>query len=421
MNLAPYRTVLGYPRVRGLLVFGVLARVPQTAAGVVLTLYVVVGLHQGYGAAGLVGTVGTVGMALGGPWRGRAVDRVGLRRALAPSLLVGVPSWLVAPLLSYPWLLLDAFVGGLLALPIFGLMRQSLAALVPEEHRRTTYALDSIGVEVSFMIGPAAGVLVATQASPALGLVVVGVSLGLAGIGLMVLDPATTSAQARDGGVHEAEERGHAEGGALADTAVERAGGHAWLPAWLGPELASVLGASVAATLVLAGTDVSIVAALREHGALPMTGLVFVAWGIGSIIGGAVYGALPHRVPAFVLLLGLGLLTIPVGLAPGPWLLTLTILPAAALCAPVITATAESVSRLVPESVRGEALGWHTSSLMVGNAIGAPLAGSVIDASAPWAGFAVVGAAGVVLAVVGLTVEAARRTGRSSPLLVDGT
>ena len=33
-----------------------------------------------------VGAATTVGMAIGGPWRGRMVDRMGLRRALAPGL-----------------------------------------------------------------------------------------------------------------------------------------------------------------------------------------------------------------------------------------------------------------------------------------------------------------------------------------------
>ena len=60
----------------------------------------------------------------------------------------------------------------------------------------------------------------------------------------------------------------------------------------------------------------------------------------------------------------------------------------------MITATAEGVAGCVPEQVRGEAMGWHGSALTIGSAIGAPLAGAAIDAIAPWAGFAVVGATG---------------------------
>ena len=85
--------------------------------------------------------------------------------------------------------------------------------------------------------------------------------------------------------------------------------------------------------------------------------------------------------------------------------LAVAILPAGALCAPVITATAEEVTRRVPERVRGEAMGWHGSAMTVGIALGAPLAGSAIDATGPWAGFAGVGVVGAVLAVGGLAVQ----------------
>src|SRR5207342_3948079 len=80
VTLTPYRRVLRQPGVTRLLVFATLARVPMMASGIVLTLHVVLTMHLGYAAAGLVGTTTTLGMAIGGPWRGRALDRVGLRK-----------------------------------------------------------------------------------------------------------------------------------------------------------------------------------------------------------------------------------------------------------------------------------------------------------------------------------------------------
>src|SRR3954464_14724122 len=124
MSLSPYRRVLARPGVSRLLLFGVLARVPATAAGVVLTLHVVLTLGRGYAAAGLVATAATVGMALGSPWRGRAVDRLGLRRALAPSILAEALVWGSAPFVPYRVLLVVAFAGGLLRPPHFPLPRQ---------------------------------------------------------------------------------------------------------------------------------------------------------------------------------------------------------------------------------------------------------------------------------------------------------
>jgi MFS family permease len=397
MSLTPYRRVLSRPGVPRLLLFATLARVPLTAAGVVLTLHVVMTLRLGYAAAGLVATAATVGMAIGAPWRGRAVDRLGLRRALLPSIVAEGVVWGSAPFLGYRLLLVVAFAGGVLGLPIFTIARQSLSVLVSEEQRRTAYSLDSMGVELSFMAGPALGVVVATQLSTTIALLGVGVCMVVAGIALVAFNPPTRSVQAldADADAEHADER--QTGAELTSSAGVRT--------WFSPGLAAVLGATVAAALVLAGTDVGVVALLRQHGAVTLTGVIFAFWGLGSMLGAVVYGSMHRPISPLVLLGGLALLTIPVGLAADPWLLAALILPAGALCAPVITATAEQVARRVPERARGEAMGWHGSALTVGTALGAPLAGSAIDAAAPWAGFVAVGAVGLVLALAGLAVQ----------------
>ncbi|WP_088288921.1 MFS transporter [Kineosporia sp. A_224] len=403
MALAPYRAVLSVPGVLRLLLFGVLARVPQTAAGIVLSLHVVGPLGRGWAAAGLVGTASTVGMAIGSPWRGRAVDTQGLRRALVPSVVASALVWGTAPFVGYRLLLALAIVGGVLSLPIFTVMRQSLAVMVPAGSRRSAMALDSVGVELSFMAGPALGVLLATQLSTSAAILSVGGCIVVSGLALIAFDPPTRSA---DGVAAEvaAEEQAAAVGLVPAAVPVPARG------RLTSPAMLAVLGATAAATVVLAGTDVSVVAHLRADSALALTGLIFAAWGIGSIVGGLVYGTLHRPVSPLLLLLGLGVLSIPVGLAPSPWLLALTMLPAAALCAPVITSTSEAIVRLVPEAVRGEAMGWHGSALQVGSAVGAPLAGVAIDAHGAWAGFAAVGAAGVVLALAGLGILRLRRS-----------
>jgi MFS family permease len=401
VSIAPYRAVLRLPGVARLLIFAVIARIPQTASSVALTLYVVGRLGLGYAAAGLVAMAATVGMAASGPWRGRAVDRQGLRRSMVPAVIGSALSWGAAPFVGFVPLIAVAFGGGVLGVPIFGVVRQSLSVLVPAEQRRTAYALDSIGTEISFMVGPAAGVLLATQLSPTVALVAVGTGSVLAGVGLIVLNPPTRSPQAAaDVGADV-----DADAATYADAdATHRGRAH-----WYTPALLAVLGATLAGGLVLAGTDVALVARLRESGALSLTGLVFLAWSAGSVVGGAVYGALHRTIPPMALLLVMAVLTVPVGLAPSPALLAVTILPAAALCAPLLSSTAEAVSRLVPERARGEAMGWHGSAITVGSALGAPLSGAAIDAVGPWAGFAAVGGAGGALAAAGLVLLRWRR------------
>ncbi len=390
MPFDPYRRVLAVPGVRRLTVLGVVARIPHTAMGLVLTVHVTQTLGQGYAVAGLLVAALTVGMALGAPWRGRAVDRLGLRRALLPSVVGELLLWTAAPWLPLPLLLPAVVLAGFLGLPVFTILRLALSVMVPEAQRRAAFALDSVAVELSFMVGPALGVLVAVQVSTTVALVAIGVFEAVAGLALMALNPPTTSAQRSTpvlvGAAKSPRQRVPITGA-----------------------LVAVLGATAGSTIVLAGTDVSVVAAMRADDHVALTGLVLGIWAFASLLGGLVYGLLPRSIPPLVLLLALGLLTAPVGFATTPVTLSLALLGAGFLCAPVITATAEVVTSLVPESIRGEAMGWHGSALTSGVALGAPLAGVAIDQVGPWAGFASVGVTGVLLALAGLLAASTRR------------
>ena len=396
LDLRPYRDALALPGLRPLLLVAVLARVPVAATAVVMTLHVL-DLGHGYFAAGLVGATITVGSAVGAPLLGRLVDRRGLRPMLLLTTAVSALFWATAPVLPYPVLLGTAFIGGLLALPVFSVVRQSIAALVPPAHRRQAYALDSMSVEVSFMIGPAGAVALATSVSPTLTMYAVGGGIVLAGLTLLVLNPPT---RARD------EETTPAQ---LVP----------WRQ-WLTPRLLGLLAGGAASTLVIAGTDVAVVAVLRDAGQVDWTGVVLALWASYSLVGGFTYGALSRPVPSLSLTVVLGLVTIPVGLGSGEWwLLALALLPSGALTAPTVAATADAVSRLVPASVRGEAMGLHGSAMTVGLALGAPLAGAVIDATSPAWGFAATGLLGALIALAVLPSELRHR--RSAAATVSPT
>ncbi|MEH0843050.1 MFS transporter [Micromonospora sp. CPCC 205711] len=400
MNLTPYRHALALPGLRPLLLVSVLARIPLTATGVTLTFFVVLDLGRGYGAAGLVGAALTVGAAVGSPLLGRLVDRRGLRPVLALTTVAEAIFWASAPALSFPVLLPAAFLAGLLALPVFSVVRQSIAALVPAEQRRPAYALDSMSVELSFMVGPAVAVALAATISAQTTLWLVGAGIVASGVAFWLLNPPTRDA---------------AEPAGPRPRVARRE--------WLTPQLLAVLAVSTAATLVLGGTDVAVVAVLRAGGEVGWTGAVLTAWAIASLVGGFAYGAVHRSFSPLVLVAALAACTIPVGLGGGHWwLLCLALLPAGALCAPTLAATADAVSRLAPAGVRGEAMGLHGSAVTVGIALGAPLAGAVIDASAPPWGFAVTGALGLLVALVVLPVELRhRRQAATRPDLVHAT
>ncbi|HEY0641135.1 MAG TPA: MFS transporter [Pseudonocardiaceae bacterium] len=393
MNLAPYRAVLALPGVRGLSLLALVARMPVVSIGVVFTLHVVVGLGYGYGPAGLVGAAGTIGTALGAPALGRVVDRYGLRRMLGVTTVAQAAFWACAPWLPYAALLVAAFVGGLLTLPVFSVVRQALAAMVPEGRRRAAYSLDSMSVELSFMVGPVVAVLVCTQLSTTVAMLGIGVLVVASGVALYALNPPVKS-----------------EGSGAAGRVPVRV--------WLRPAMVAVFVATTACTLVLAGADVAVVAALQSTGQVSWVGLVLALWGFMSLVGGFVYGAIKRSISGVLLALVMAAFTIPVGLFGNTWwVLCLALIPAGVLCAPTLAALADEISRLAPESVRGLVMGLHGSALTAGFAIGAPLGGAVIDAAGPSWAFAVTGVAGLALALAALAVVRGRLAPPASMVL----
>ncbi|BCW58270.1 MFS family permease [Paenarthrobacter nicotinovorans] len=429
MNFALYKEMLSIRPVRRLLVVGMIARIPHSAAGVLLTLHIVLTLNQGYAAAGAAAAVMTIGIAVGAPWRGRRVDTVGLRKALIPSVVSETVIWSIVPHVSYEWLLPLVFVGGLFTLPIFSVVRQSLGVMVEGEQRRSAFALDSIATELVFMIGPAVGAIVATAGFSAIGLTAVGISVSVAGLFLMWFNPPTRSETACT--PEESADRAAADLAAAEAAMVASAPAHVQEAAsemtsptsrsaalksrvarnftWFTASVAALFAVAAGSGMVLSGSDVSIVGLLERGGHENQIGIVFFFWCASSVVGGLIYGSMKRSISPMLLLLGMAALTIPMGFAQDTWTLAFLSLLPGLLCAPVLSASSEKVADLVDEERRGEAMGWYGSALTAGVALGAPLAGVFIDTVGPSAGFAAIGSAGVLLCVAGLLLTSLRR------------
>lgn len=380
MPTTTYADVLRLHGVARLFVVSFIARIPAAMIGVVLTLHVVTGLDRGYAQAGIVVGAATIGMALGAPWRGRLVDRFGLRRAIAPSVIVESAVWFAAPHLSYEALIVAVFVGGLFLVPVFSVSRQSLSVLVPLQHQRRAFALDSVAVELTFMLSPVVGVLLATQVSTSFALTVVGALTVLAGLLLMWANPPTRSTATTH----------------VADDVVPGR--------LLTPGLIVVLLAGVAAAFVLVGTDVSLVATLNDAGHSADVGWMIALWAGGSVIGGLIHGSVRRSPSPLVLVAILALATVPAAFAQGQLWLAVAVVVAGLPCAPALSSINATLVRLVPEGRRGEVMGWSGTMSTVGNALGAPLCGAVIDRAAPGAGFLTAAVVGGGIAVSGLVV-----------------
>ena len=414
MDLGAYRPVLANRDTRNALLLGFLIRVPMWAGAVILTLHVVSSLGRSYGEAGLVTAASTVAVAVSGPWRGRLLDRIGLRRTVGPSLVVQVVCWSIAPWVGYAPLIGFAALAGLFMVPTFSILRQVIIRSVPSDQRRTALSLDSSATELSFMAGPAIGVWLATSWDTGWALLVCELTSVAAGFVLWLVNPRLTSdsdsAQSGSGGDSTGERVALDEVGEASRAEAIAAGagvpddgprGRA-IRGFITVPVAAVYLAAACSTLVLSGTDVSIVAALRSFDATGSIGWVLALWGAGSLVGGLLYGAWHRSFSVFWLLFGLAATTAPVALAVGVPSFAVLITVSGFLCAPTITATVEQLSRHVPERFRGEMMGWHGSAMTAGSAIGAPVAGFAIDHGGWQWGFVVVSALGVVIAAAGL-------------------
>jgi MFS family permease len=385
VNLTPFKSVLALPGVRPLMLLMLFARIPPTAAGVTVTLHVVTTLDKGYAAAGSVGFATMIGLGLGSPLMGKLVDSKGLRITLMLSLLEGV-FWVTAPLMDYYVLLVLAFANGLVAVPVMSIGRQALTAIVPEPQRRPAFSLDSISVELSFMVGPAAGVLIATKFSTGIALVSIGVAILAASAVLFVVNPVL---------VHE-------------DEVVD--GPPPKLREWLrGPMIAALI-IPFGATMSLSGMEIASIASLEHAGKQTWLSLIFVVMCAASALGGLVYGGLKRAPGGLVLLAVMSALLIPVGIGDGNvWLLALALVPANFACAPTIAASSEQIAKIAPPTARGLALGLQGSAFTFGVAAGQPLAGVAVDHSGPPLGFVVAGLAGLTIAALGWVLSRQRQ------------
>lgn len=224
---------------------------------------------------------------------------------------------------------------------------------------------------------PGVGVFVATRFSTNAALLFIGGSILVAGVLLYWANPPM---------VHEDE---------IVDGPKPR------VSEWLRGRIVGVLIVCIGEIVCLSGMEVSAIASLEHIGKASWLGIVFFAMCAASIVGGLVYGGVKRVPSVLVLLVVMAACEIPVGLGDGSvlWLCVLLI-PMNLVCAPLIAACGEQVSRLAPPTARGLAMGLQGSAFTIGGAIGSPLAGVAIDHGGAPAGFAIVGVAGLLVAGV---------------------
>ena len=379
MAFSGYAQLWADRRVRALLIAAFFARIPAMTAPLVLTLFVVRELDASYTQAGIVAAASTVGAGVGAPWRGRLIDRLGMRRAIIPSIVAVALLYPLAAITTSALVLAPiAFGMGLFLIPIFSIVRLSLSVMVPSDQHRTAFAADSVIAEAGFIIGPAVGGLLVIQAGADVSLALIGGCEVVAGLIFWRLDPPTRSDAVPD--PSERRERSSAP--------------------WVTSQLLFLFLISSGTMIALISTDLGIIAELDHLDHVGSVGIVFGAWGLASLVGGLLYGALDFSIRPTWLLLALGATLIPVGLADSVWVLALCVIPTGFLCAPTMSAASEWIAKLVPEERRGEAMGWQGTAFTLGGAAASPVVGAAIDHVGSWGGFLVGGAIATTIAVL---------------------
>lgn len=393
MSFQTYADLWRIPDVRRILVLGLFLRIPMPASSVIVTLHVVGPLDRSYAEAGLVSTVLAIAMAISGPWLGRLLDRLGLRRTLLLPLAILPIAWSIAPWVGYLPLIALIAVAGLFTVPSWSIVRQVVLRSVGPGQRTAALSADAIMTELGFMVGPVIGVLSASYLGTSWALLVTQ-WLGIAAaIVLWLLNPSITEG----------------EPAVPTDAIPSDSGAPARrfaLPSWVSPGVVLLLAGTFTASLILIAEDLGTVAAMRDFDRTALLGLVMAIWALGSLVGALVYGALNRHPSAAVMLVLLGATTVLTAFAWGPISFAALLLLSGFFCAPTLTAALEAITSRVPSTVRGEVMGWHGSAITLGSAVGAPTAGFAIDLIGWQGGFILGGGLGLLIAAaIWLTVR----------------
>lgn len=388
MGMTNYRDLLRVPAVRNMFVLTLFSRTPLWATNVVLALHVVGPLDRSYAMAGLVTAVQAICLGISGPYRGRRLDRMGLRRSIIPSLIVVPVCWAFAPWLGYWPLLLLAAVAGLFAVPTFAITRSVLIGNSAAHQRSSAMALDGILSDITFMAGPTIGVALTSVMSTAAVLFVSQMAMAAACLAIWIVNPPM---QAAGSAVPEPDL-----------TAVTPSWWRHIIPGWFTVPVVVLLAIGLAGNFTLSGQSLGIVAAMRSWNAPEAIGWMLALWGFGSMVGGFIYGLLPRPPRSAILLAALGISALIVLPAPGPAWFAILVTLTGAFSAPVVVGVANELSHLVPAAHRGEAMSWHGSVTIMGNALGGPVVGVGLDAHGWQGGMLVAAAGGLLVAGIGL-------------------
>ena len=363
MGLGRYREILRLPGVAALLTAAFVARLPYGLFTLAL-IFLLRAEGFGYAAIGIVTAASGLSVGVAAPLLGRVIDRVGQTRVLVATAVLGavIGVGLVVAALAgagtVPLTLL-ALGGGLSVPPVSPSLRTLLPGLVGRERLDTAFAFDALQLEGVFILGPLLAAGIATLVSPEAA-VLTAVALQTGGALAVAASPASRRWRPAE------REPGATRAGALSVRGLR------------------TLVAALAMTAVAFGVlEIGIPAFAEREGSRGDAGWLFALLGAGSLAGGLWYGARQWGSGAArrFLFIAAGL---AVGLAPLPLADSLPVFAALVVVAglglaPSTAACYSLVGELAPEGALTEAYAWQIVAYVTGSAVGAWIAGVIVE------------------------------------------
>ncbi|MBG6056107.1 putative MFS family arabinose efflux permease [Salinibacterium sp. CAN_S4] len=386
----PYVEILAQPRAWRFSLAAWFGRIMRSTAGIGAIL-LIADRSSNYALAGAVSGCVVLGAAVLSPIWSRAADSRGqgavLPLAIATALLSATALIAVVHLGAPVWSwFVAAFLVGASSIDAGTLARARWVHLLRSPHdKHTALALESVGDEFTFVIGPPVVTLLAGLVSPAFGLAT-GVAISVAGLAVLLAQRSTAPVP-----VHSQHER------------------RRLLPAGI----IGLLPGYVGVGLMFGSIDLTAVGVAREAGSQVLAGVLLAVFAIGSVVSGLVFGALSGGWSAIrrVLFASVAFAAVV------PLLLLVRDIPSLAIVSftaglvttPVLISGSSLIEIIVDRSEITTAMAWPSVALSLGVTIGATVGGEAINRGGAWAGLLVCGASAALVGGCGILNAALRR------------
>ena len=387
--MSAYARLLRIPHVAVLLAATIVIRLPFAINGLAVILFLRE-IGESFATAGLVAGALALGSAVGAPAAARLVDRrgVGMLVPLAMLQAAAVLAIWALGAASAPATALAAagLVAGVAFPPAGAVLRARWPELVSDPTSlRAAFALDSVGIEVSFVTGPLLTALVVALAGPEFAL---GLSAGLVIVGTLIfLARLPVTLRSRS-----ATPEDHGLLGPLADPAIR-----------------IVAVATLPVGFCIGAVEVALPAFSDARGTPALAGVLLALWSLASGIGGLAFGARQSTrgiVEMYVLIAALfPLACLPLAIADSPLAMGVLAMLAGLPIAPLIASRNELVGTLASGSASAESFTWLLTALVTGLALGSAAAGTLVESE----GWRVAVLAGCAVAALGGALAYARR------------